>query len=194
MKNNVKFPIKVNSGKSIGKLQLGMTHEEILRAIHEMRMDWGDLNESDVEITKDMEFDGLQCVRYMCFADGCIPFFFIVTFRDDTAVEIGISKDVDLYHPVVYPVREMQHLPLFQLPADLLIAYLKTFGQCIADNDDELLANEYVFPELGLTLWRENAFHSKLLLDQEYMEMMGDMVTEEFGNVFFEIVKVSVCK
>ena len=62
MKNNVKFPIQVIPGKSIGKLQLGMTHEEILRAIHEMRMDWGDLNESDVEISKDMEFDGLQCV------------------------------------------------------------------------------------------------------------------------------------
>jgi hypothetical protein len=62
MKNSVQFPIKVNPGKSIGKLQLGMTREEILRAIHEMRMDWGDLNESDVEISKDMELDGLQCV------------------------------------------------------------------------------------------------------------------------------------
>ena len=65
MKNNVIFPIKVNPGKSIGKLQLGMTHEEILRAIHEMRMDWGDSNESDVEITKDMEFDGLRCMRFL---------------------------------------------------------------------------------------------------------------------------------
>ena len=131
-------------GKSIGRLQLGMTHDETLKEIYEMRVEW----------------------------------------------EAADTLDVDSENPVVYPIKEMQHLALFQLPAELLVTYLKTFSTCLADSDDELLANEYVFPELGLKLWRENAFHSKLLLDREYMNMMGDMVTEEFGNVFFDIVKV----
>ena len=189
MRNNVMMPIYVIPGKSIGRLELGMTRDEILRAIHEMRMEWGTADVSDVEIIEEPEFDGLRCVRYMNWSSG-IPFFFIVAFRNGEAVEIGINRDVDSENPVVYPIKEMQHLALFRLPAELLVTYLKTFSICIADSDDELLSNEYVFSELGLKLWRENAFHSKLLLDQEYMNMMGDMVTEEFKNVFFDIVKV----
>ena len=189
MRNNVMMPIYVIPGKSIGRIQLGMTHEEILKAIHEMRVEWGDADASVVEIIEDPEYDGLRCVRYMNWSRG-IPFFFIVTFRNGEAVEIGINRDVDSAVPVVYPIKEMQNLALLRLPAELLVTYLKTFSICIADSNDELLANEYVFPELGLKLWRENAFHSKLLLDQEYMNMMGDMVTEEFGNVFLDIVKV----
>ena len=193
MRNNVMVPIHVIPGKRVGRLELGMTQDEILKAIYEMRVEWGDAGASDIEIIEDPEFDGLRCVRYMNWSSG-IPFFFIVTFRNGEAVEIGINRDVDSEKPVVYPVKEMQRLALFQLPAELLVTYLKTFSDCIADNDDELLSNEYVFPELGLKLWRENAFHSKLLLDREYMNMMGDMVTEEFGNVFFDIVKVMSVK
>ena len=189
MRNSAAFPIHVIPGKSVGRLELGMMQGEILRAIHEMRMEWEDAGASDVEIIEDPEYDGLRCVRYMNGSSG-IPFFFIVTFRNGEAVEIGINRDADSENPVVYQIKEMQHLALFQFPAELLVTYLKTFSDCIADSDDELLANEYVFPKLGLKLWRENAFHSKLLLDREYRSMMGDMVTEEFRNIFFDIVKV----
>lgn len=75
-------------------------------------------------------------------------------------------------------------------PADILITYMKRFSSCTCDNADEDLGTEYIFPELGLRLWREMAFHHKLLLDEEYMNNMKMVVLDEFKNAFFGIVSV----
>ena len=40
----------------------------------------------------------------------------------------------------------------------------------ICNEKDLQLGTEYFFPEIGVRLWRERAFHPKLLKDPLYME------------------------
>ncbi|MBQ1228530.1 MAG: hypothetical protein IIX87_01520 [Firmicutes bacterium] len=84
----------------------------------------------------------------------------------------------------------MQFVDFFATPADILVPYLRRFSTCICDNADDDLGTEYIFPELGLRLWREMAFHPKMMTDEVYMETMGTAILEEFKNAFFELVSV----
>ena len=44
----------------------------------------------------------------------------------------------------------------------------------ICNEKDLQLGTEYFFSEIGVRLWRERAFHPKLLKDPLYMEEMQD--------------------
>lgn len=177
-------PIRLIPGQSIGQLKLGMSPDEILYALDEMFPG----SAASVQIVEDRMFrpDGTRLIRYMNGGSAPVPFFFIVEYKDDHAAEISVSRDLS----VVWEQQMMQFVDFFGTPADILIPYLKRFSACICDNADEDLGTEYIFPELGLKLWREMAFHHKLLLDEEYMDSMSMVILDEFKNVFFEIVSV----
>ena len=76
--------------------------------------------------------------------------------------------------------------------ADCIVPFLKLSYSCTADDADEQLAATYEFPELGIRFWREEPFHQKFLSDKEYLDMMGDTVTEMFRHLYFDIVYVYV--
>lgn len=181
--NPITVPIKLVPGESIGPLKLGMSPDEILSALEEMFPG----SSAYIQVVEDRMFrpDGARLIRYMN-SDTQVPFFFMVEYKDETATEISVNRDL----PVVWEQQMMQFVDFFSTPADILIPYLKRFSTCTCDNTDEDLGTEYFFPELGLRLWREMAFHHKLLLDEEYMDSMSMVILDEFKNAFFGIVSV----
>lgn len=52
------------------------------------------------------------------------------------------------------------------------------------------LGTEYLFPEIGVRLWRERAFHLKLLKDPLYMEEMQAVLEDEYQYQYFQMVTV----
>ena len=78
----------------------------------------------------------------------------------------------------------------FATPAEQLILALKEFSSCRYDSDDELLSTEYEFDEIGIRLLRQDAFHPKLLLDEDYMNMMYRVIDDMREFLYFDIVAV----
>lgn len=181
--------IKFIPNESIGHMKLGMSREEIFKALETMCIEWGVDNPTTIQINEEMslETDDNQVVRYTSSSNAFMPFVFIVIYKDENAVEISVNRDLS----VVYEQQTMQFVDFFGTPADVLVTYLKKFNRCICDNNDEDLGTAYVFPELGLKLSREMAFHQKLLLNDEYMDEMNQVILEEFKYCFFEFVSVT---
>lgn len=59
-----------------------------------------------------------------------------------------------------------------------------------ATKKDLQLGTEYLFPEIGVRLWRERAFHLKLLKDPLYMEEMQAVLEDEYQYQYFQMVTV----
>jgi hypothetical protein len=163
-----------------------MPPEEILAGIEVMRAEWEPVAKGEIQIIED-RITELSVVRYMSNPCDDVPFFFIVTYEDGRAVEIGVNRDVNGTEPV-----KLDQLEVFSLPADCIVPFLKLSYSCTADDADEQLATAYEFPELGIRFWREEPFHQKLLGDEEYLDMMGDTVVEMFRQLYFDIVYVYV--
>ena len=71
-----------------------------------------------------------------------------------------------------------------------MVAFLKQYSSCVYEWDDEDLSTNYEFPAIGVRLWREDAFHPKLLLDKKYMEEMKLVIDDMYHYLYFEIVAV----
>jgi len=185
---NTHETIRLIPGESIGPLKLGMSPDEILNALESIQFQWPPKGTTPVQVIEDRMFrpDGTRLIRYMNGGSAPVPFFFIVEYKDDHAAEISVNRDLS----VVWEQQMMRFVDFFATPADILIPYLKYFSACICGSADEDLGTEYIFPELGLRLWREMAFHPKMLADEAYMESIGEIILDEFKNVFFEIVSV----
>ena len=52
------------------------------------------------------------------------------------------------------------------------------------------LGTEYIFPKSGVRLWRERAFHPKLLKDPLYMEEMQAVLEDEYQYQYFQMVTI----
>ena len=177
-------PIKIVPFRSVGKLKIGMKPEDIMIAIDGMRAEWNAAVIGDVQIVVDGGVNP-QVVRYMNGPKDDVPFLFLVTYEDGRAAEIGVNRSVAEHNPV-----EFENLNLFGLPVDCLIPYLQRSYICVCDTMDEQLATTYEFSELGIRFWREAPFHQKLLADEEYVEMMGDTITDMFCHLYFDMVYV----
>ena len=170
--------LEVVPHEGIGPLKLGMSPEEIVRTLEQLHTDWS--YQERFIISKDIDADGCYVLQYQDDAS-----FFMVSYRDDKAVEISVN----------YLLREQavitfSDLDVFKTPAEELVKALKKFGSCTCDWEDEQLGTDYVFPELGIRLWREEPFHSKLLSDKEYMEQMKMVIDEMYRYLRFEIIGV----
>lgn len=60
----------------------------------------------------------------------------------------------------------------------------------ICNEKDLQLGTEYFFPEIGVRLWRERAFHPKLLKDPLYMEEMQAVLEDEYQYQYFQMVTI----
>lgn len=110
---------------------------------------------------------------------------FIVWYRQSRAIEIAV--DLLLREQLLVLLYGMD---IFQTEAEKVLAALKQVEPCLCDAGDEQLGTNYEFSSLGLRLWRERAFHRKLLLDKAYREEMALVLEEEYQYLYFQIVAV----
>ena len=73
---------------------------------------------------------------------------------------------------------------------DYLVDSLMKKDNVICNEKDLQLGTEYFFPEIGVRLWRERAFHPKLLKDPLYMEEMQAVLEDEYQYQYFQMVTI----
>lgn len=110
---------------------------------------------------------------------------FVVRFCKDRAVEISVNRDIASHASVL-----LYEMDVFTIKAENLVLNLKHYSSCIHDTDNELLSFEYLFPDIGIRLWREMVFHESLQLDREYMDKMGGIIDELKKYLYFDMLTV----
>lgn len=163
----------------LGSLKLGMSSEQILDAIKSEMDDLTVICNRDIQVSEDKEDDGYT-LRYIIGS-----FFFMVRYRNGTAIEISVDRELGNGINVV-----LYDIDVFNTPVEDLVNYLKRFDECIYDTEDEQLSTNYEFNGIGICLWREEPFHEKLLLDRAYMEKMSLVIEEMYRYLYFDIVTV----
>jgi len=171
--------IEVAPREGIGSLKLGMSPQEILAGLEEMRGKWNSVHEQQISCSTE-EADGEIVRRYM---DGAS--FFMVSYQDDRAVEIAVDNDIRSQRVV-----ELLGLDVFRLPAEELVSELKKRSMCCCDAQDERFGTNFEFPDIGNRLWREEAFHPSMLEDEAYVCLMGDALPEMQQYRYFQMVAV----
>lgn len=163
----------------IGPLKLGMSPEQIITAINQMLTEFDFPDNRKIQIAEDKEDDGLS-LRYLHGS-----FFFMVRYRNNQAVEIAVDHELR-EHAVI----TLYDMDIFQTPAEQLVPYLKQFSICSYDLDNEQLSTNYEFDNIGVRLWREQPFHTKLLSDDSYMKEMEQVIDEMYQYLYFQIIAV----
>lgn len=186
--------IIIKPHEGIGDLRLGMTHEEILSTLENMSVSWNNGKKSTFNVDTDMPI-GNQTVRRYSDRHS----FFIVTYENDRAVEIGIDNPRP-YHKLFVTLND---IPVFTVPAYDLIRMFRGSDTIECDyKDDFLLSTEYILKESGIRFWREHGFHPKEILDpkltdclsvsedEEYPEDKYVLFQQLFEDCFFNIIAV----
>lgn len=169
----------VTPHRGIGPLRLGMSHSQILTAIYMLNHELHLPLSTNIQISRDL-YDESPVIRYM---NNC--FFFMVQYRSDRAVGIGIDYELRNHFPIL-----LYNMDFFRTPASEMIEALKKLSPVTHDLEDEDLSYNYEFPKLGLRLWREDAFHPKLLKDAQYMKEMELVMDEMYRYQYFQLIAV----
>lgn len=172
---NTKIQIEPHTG--IAALKLGMTPEQILTAIQELSAEFG-YPKNQIQITKDINGN---VVRYQAIG----LFLFLVEYQKNRAVEITVNCELGEYVPVT-----LFGIDCFHTLAEDLLQQISAYDSFSCDEEDMQLGTTYVFEKLGIRLWREHAFHTKLLMDAAYMKNMADVLEDEYQYQYFQIVGV----
>ena len=134
---------------------------------------------TNIQISRDL-YDESPVIRYM---NNC--FFFMVQYRNNRAVKIAVGCELRNHIPIL-----LYNMDFFHTPASEMIEALKKRSPVTYDLDDEDLSSNYEFSELGLRLWREDAFHPKLLKDAQYMKEMELVMDEMYRYQYFQLIAV----
>ena len=168
--------IYVQPGKSIGPLILGMHRTEIEAELQKLS------SQKEVQLREDSS-KGSECYHVRYFVGDSRIFFMVGYDMDKRAVSISAHRDA---RPELYG------LDVSQTEAEPLVETLKQYDVCVFDYWDEQLSTQYTFPTIGVRLWREMAFHRKLLEDAAWMEEMSEVLEDEYEHLYFELVTVFV--
>lgn len=172
--------IIITPHSSIGPLQLGMDHEQILAAIQQLNDELQFSNDKKLIISQD-KHDNQTSIRYM--SDF---FFFMVQYQNNHAVEIAIDYELRNHIPIM-----LYGMDFFKTPAEEIVMSLKKLSNYTYDClEDEQLSTTYEFHKLGLRLWRDDAFHPKLLNDAEYMDKMKFVIEDMYHFLYFELIAI----
>ncbi|OUN11972.1 16S rRNA (cytosine(967)-C(5))-methyltransferase RsmB [Flavonifractor sp. An91] len=140
------YEVRPNEG--MGPFALGMTQAEAEDALDK-------LNEEEHQAVE----------VWHRFGGYGSPQSFQLEYEDGKLSRIGLDRCEDL--KVLY-----RGLDLMGTHAeDLILALAKETGY-VCDCEDHELACTYEFPALGLELWRESAYHPKLLAVPEFQELI----------------------
>ena len=156
----------------IGQLKLGMTSDELENALLQMKKQWSNSSDEAMQMECCAETDDPNLItgRYM---DN--DSFFLVQYRNGKATEIGIQRDLSKVASI-----KLFGMDMFNTTAECIIDSLMKKDNVICNEKDLQLGTEYLFPEIGVRLWRERAFHLKLLKDPLYMEEMQAVLEDEY--------------
>lgn len=180
--------VEILPGRAVGALALGMAREELEAALARRRAAEAELDDPAAPLYPEplgLDYGGcggVESVRYFV-----TPYeLYLVDYEGGRAVSIGVQRDVlARYVPTLYGVS------VFETHAEELVARLKARGPCTCGGPDEELGCAYTFETLGLSLWRERAFHPKLLEDGAFAQAFrGELLEEEMRYWYFEIVSV----
>ncbi|MBR2894733.1 MAG: hypothetical protein IKC03_03610 [Oscillospiraceae bacterium] len=181
----------VQPGKGIGSLMLGMHRTEIEAELQKLHRTLGGQKEMRIggdEPLWDDSDAGKGCYHVRYFAGdairdvGDISIFFMIGYDENgKAVSISIDRDA---RP------ELCGFDVSQTEAEPLVEALKQYDTCVFDDPDEQLSTQYTFPTIGVRLWREMAFHRKLLEDTAWVESMSQVLEDEYEHLYFELVTV----
>lgn len=169
--------VVIEPHKGIGSLQLGMTPEQILVELCKLCQGLHH-KEREIQITKDT--DG-HVMRYMVVG----LFLFLVTYKENHATEIAIDYELSVHVPVT-----LYGIHCYQITAENLVERLKLYDSFSCDEADIQLGTTYTFEKLGIVLWREHAFHPKLLEDEKYMAEMDAVLEDEYSYWYFQMITV----
>ncbi|WDV48045.1 hypothetical protein PV797_10195 [Clostridiaceae bacterium M8S5] len=131
--------------EGIGNIKFGMTRKETEQSFH--------LTCYDEEINGEHVF-----VQY---EDYCI------TYKNDRVFEITIDNIDD--YKVIY-----NGIDLFRTKVEDIFNCLKKISEYDCDCEDEYLSSTYYFKDLGKILWRESAFHPKLLQEEWFQKLINE--------------------
>lgn len=173
--------LEIFPGQGLGPLRLGIPPEALEGTLTRLRIDWSPAPVSIwAERQAETDAPGLITGRY-----GDERSFFLVQYQNGQAVEIGVDRLLDETLPVLW-----EGLPLFRLPAEEVVAALSRKSPVLCDHPDTDLGTDYRFPALGLRLWRERAFHPKLLQDPDYRRDMAEVLEKETRYRYFQLAAV----
>ena len=140
------YEVRPNEG--MGPFTLGMTQAEAEDALNK-------LNEEEHQAVE----------VWHRFGGYGSPQTFQLEYEDGKLSRIGLDRCEDL--KVLY-----RGLDLTGTHAEDLIPALAKETDYVCDCEDHELACTYEFPALGLELWRESAYHPKLLAVPEFQELI----------------------
>lgn len=117
-------------------------------------------------------------------ADPDSRFYYQYEFTGDRAVFIELSESAQVEFRCLY-----EDMDLFGTPADELIPRLDAISPYLRDEDAEF-GFRYLFPQLGMLLWRSRIFREEDRETDEYREMSPENQADEQRFLFFETVAV----
>lgn len=166
----------------IGQLKLGMAPDELEKTLLQMKKQWSNSSNEAMQMERCAETDDPNLItgRYM---DN--DSFFLVQYRNGKATEIGIQRDLSKVASI-----KLFGMDMFNTAAECIIDSLMKKDNVICNEKDLQLGTEYIFPKIGVRLWRERAFHPKLLKDPLYMEEMQAVLEDEYQYQYFQMVTV----
>ena len=149
----------------IGQLKLGMAPDELEKTLLQMKRQWSNSSNEAMQMERCAETDDPNLItgRYM---DN--DSFFLVQYRNGKATEIGIQRDLSKVASI-----KLFGMDMFNTTAECIIDSLMKKDKVICNEKDLQLGTEYIFPKSGVRLWRERAFHPKLLKDPLYMTLFS---------------------
>ncbi len=112
------------------------------------------------------------------------PFYYQYEFAANKAVFIELSESAQIEFRCLY-----EGMNLFGTPADELIPRLDAISPYLRDEDAEF-GFRYLFPRLGMLLWRSRVFREEDREAQWYREMPAENQEDEQRFRFFETAAV----
>lgn len=159
----------VQPHKGIGKILFGMSRKEVEEIICE-------------KLTSEYRYrnDNVECVevRYDEYS---------IDYKNDVVADIYITN-FDKSNVV------LNGIDLFYTKAEDILDLLKLISDYDCNCEDETLSTTYYFKDLGLELWRESAYHPKLLSNdgfQRYISENEENLEYEQRFWYFQQVKLS---
>lgn len=167
----------VTPSKGIGNIQIGMSKTEIDNMFNPKYTEEEKINHL---VFNCEEKTNLLSVRYNN------SMFVVLYDSSNTAIEISAAIDFFEDEPLI-----LYDMDLSRSKAEDIILTLRNYASFTYDGDDEDLSTTYIFKDLGITLWRESGFHSKLLNDNEFLSMSLEDQEYEKRFMFFNSISIS---
>lgn len=149
---------------SIGNIKFDMTRNEIKKLLNDEKV--GKQNKN---------------INFFWYED----YTYLIGYKENKVVEINITSNISNRYDVL-----LDNIDLFKNKVEDIIHYLKNKYLLTFDGEDEDLSTLYEFRSLGISLWRENSFHSKLLSSEEFKILSVENQEYEKKFWFFDTIKL----